>query len=173
VSRGLEVKQPFAVHIGDVRLGRSEPRRFEVEIPVTWHLELSRVLPDPPLHVDVELAAVVGGFTVIGTVAARVVHRCFRCLTEWDELVVRDVAQLVTIGGEPEDDYRADGEVYDLEDLVRDELLLAMPLAPMCRPDCEGLVVAAGSDLNTNLSEDERAATSPFSVLKDLLDTGD
>lgn len=167
------MSQPFAVHIGDLRVGRSQPRRFSAEVPVTWKVELSRVLPDPPLRVDLELRPVVGGFTVVGTIEASVTHRCHRCLTDWDELFVQDVAQLVTVDGDPDDEYRATGDMYDLEDLVRDELILGLPVAPLCGPDCEGLVVKAGSDLNVDLSEDERKATSPFSVLKDLLDTGD
>lgn len=167
------MNQPFSVYIGDLRVGRSQLRHFTVEVPVMWRVELSRVLPDPPLRIDFDLAPVVGGFTVIGTIEASVIHRCHRCLTEWEELFVQDVAQLVTIDGDPEDDYQATGDVYDLEDLVRDELVLGLPVAPLCGPDCEGLVVETGSDLNVDLSEDERESTSPFSVLKDLLDTGD
>ncbi len=59
------------------------------------------------------------------------------------------------------------------EIMVRDELLLNLPISPLCAPECEGLVAEAGSGLNTDLSEDEVNERSPFSVLKDLLDTGD
>ena len=75
--------------------------------------------------------------------------------------------------GDEDDEYRLEGDVYDFEDLVRDELMLSLPIAPLCGPDCEGLVAEAGTGLNTDLSEDERGENSPFSVLKDLLDTGD
>jgi len=167
------MNSPFLVHVGDLRTGRTEPRTFAAEVSVDWHVELSRVLPDPPLRDAFELSAIGGGIAVMGDIEATVRHRCQRCLTEWDEVIVRDVAQLLTSDGDDEDDYRLEGETFDLEAMVRDELLLDLPLAPLCRSDCKGLVDEAGSDLNANLSEDERTDRSPFSVLKDLLDTGD
>ena len=166
---------PFAFHIGDMRRGRSEPRTVAGQAVVDWHVELSRVNPEPPLSFDFELSAVAGGLSVMGEVEATVTHRCYRCLTEWEEPVAKDVAQLIAtnVADEGEADYVLAGDVYDFEPLVRDELMLDLPIAPLCGPDCEGLVAATGSDLNTDLSEDERVASSPFSVLKDLLDTGD
>ena len=169
------MNSPFAFHIGDMRRGRSEPRTVAGQVSVEWHVELSHVNPDPPLTFDFELSAVGGGLSVLGEIAATVTHRCHRCLTEWEEDVTKDVSQLIATNLEHEEeaDYVLDGDIYDFESLVRDELMLDLPIAPLCGPDCEGLVAATGSDLNTDLSEDERGESSPFSVLKDLLDTGD
>ncbi len=164
---------PFEFHVGDLRSGRAEPRSITAEVSVDWHLELSRVLPEPTLLFDLELAPIAGGISVMGTIEAPIAHRCHRCLTEWTEEIVHDVAQLITTAGDEDDDYRLEGEVYDFESMMRDELMLSLPIAPLCGPECEGLVAEAGSDLNTDLSEDEAAASSPFSVLKDLLENGD
>lgn len=168
------MNSPFAFHVADLRLGRAEPRDISAEVSVSWQVELSRVMPEPPLRFDFELSPVGGGIAVIGDIEAVVEHRCHRCLTEWEEEVVRNVGQLITFAGDDEDaDYLLDGDAYDFETMIRDELMLDLPIAPLCRPDCEGLVDEAGSDLNTDLSEDEAGENSPFSVLKDLLDTGD
>ena len=35
-------------------------------------------------------------------------------------------------------------DVVDLEPLVRDALVLSMPLSPLCRPDCPGLCAECG-----------------------------
>src|SRR5262249_19566905 len=50
-----------------------------------------------------------------------------------------------------------DGDVYpvsdgtvDLEPLIRDAVLLAMPFAPLCRPGCLGLCERCGGDRNLN-----------------------
>jgi uncharacterized protein len=43
-----------------------------------------------------------------------------------------------------------DGEVIDLEPLVREQFLLAVPYAPLCLEDCKGLCSQCGS--NRNLS---------------------
>ena len=40
-------------------------------------------------------------------------------------------------------------EVLDLDDLVREEVLLAMPYKPLCKSDCRGLCPHCGVDLNT------------------------
>lgn len=167
------MNSPFVFHVGDLRSGRAEPRDIAAEVSVDWCVELSRVLAEPPLLLSFKLSPIGGGIAVLGDIEATVVHRCHRCLTEWDEVVVKDVAQLITTDGDEDDDYRLEGESYDFESMVRDELMLDLPLAPLCSPDCEGLVAEAGSDLNTDLSEDEVNESSPFSVLKDLLDTGD
>jgi uncharacterized metal-binding protein YceD (DUF177 family) len=164
---------PFLFHVGDQRSGRAEPRVIAAEVAVDWRVELSRVLAEPPLRFDLKLSAVGGGIAVMGTIEAMVHHRCHRCLSEWEEEVVRDVAQVITIDGDEDDDYLLKGEEFDFEPMIRDELLLDLPIAPQCSPDCEGLVGETGNGLNTELSEDEVSESSPFSVLKDLLDTGD
>lgn len=163
---------PFLFFIGDLRSGRAEPRPISAEVSVDWRVELSCVEPSPPLRFDFELTPIAGGITVMGDIQAAVSHRCYRCLSEWTEDVVHDVAQLITTAGDEDDDYRLEGDVYDFEVLVRDELMLGLPIAPLCTPDCAGLVAETGNDLNTGLAEDEAALSSPFSVLKDLLDDG-
>ena len=167
------MSNPFEFHIGDLRSGRAEPRTISAEVAVTWHVELSRVLPDPPLYFEFELSPLPGGISVVGTIEATIRHTCYRCLTEWTDEVIHEVAQLITINGDEHDDYVVAGDVFDFENLVRDELMLSLPLTPRCSSECEGLVVDAGSDLNTETSEDEADTNSPFSVLKDLLDSGD
>jgi len=72
--------------------------------------------------------------------------------------------------GDADDDYRLVGDTFDLESVVRDEVLLALPVAPVCESNCAGLVAVAGTDLNTEPPDTEEGAASPFAVLKDLLD---
>jgi uncharacterized protein len=167
------MSQPFEFHLGDLRYGRSEPRTVSGRVSVDWHVELSRVLAEPPLFFELVVDPVPGGLAVAGVIEAAVAHRCYRCLNQWTESIVHEVDQMIVNDGDDDDDYRIDGDVYDFEDMVRDELLLALPIAPQCGPDCEGLVVEAGTDLNTDPSEDEAISSSPFSVLRDLLDSGE
>jgi uncharacterized protein len=39
---------------------------------------------------------------------------------------------------------RLEGDLLDLEPAVRDALVLAMPVTPLCRPDCPGLCAECG-----------------------------
>jgi uncharacterized protein len=42
-----------------------------------------------------------------------------------------------------------DGEVVDLEPVLREQFVLAVPFAPLCRADCKGLCPQCGVDLNS------------------------
>ena len=44
-----------------------------------------------------------------------------------------------------EDGYSLDGDLLDLEPVLRDALVLALPLAPLCRQDCPGLCAECGA----------------------------
>ncbi len=51
-----------------------------------------------------------------------------------------------------EDDFgilHLEGDVLDTEPLVQEQLLLNIPMKPLCRPDCKGLCPRCGADLNT------------------------
>src|SRR5262249_59428827 len=48
-------------------------------------------------------------------------------------------------GDADEDGYALDGNLLDLEPVLRDALVLALPLAPLCRQDCPGLCVECGA----------------------------
>jgi uncharacterized protein len=167
------VRRDFQVNVGELRSGRARHRDATIEVPVDWSVELSEVLPDPALRAELRLDAASGGIEVRGVVNVTVRHRCYRCLTEFEEELRLEVLQMVTSDPAGDDDYHLDGDVLDLEQLLRDEVLLAMPIAPVCGPDCPGLVGALGSGLNTPTPEQEDEFASPFAVLKDLLDTGD
>ncbi|HEX8557921.1 MAG TPA: DUF177 domain-containing protein [Pyrinomonadaceae bacterium] len=41
-----------------------------------------------------------------------------------------------------------EGDAVDLDELVREQILLALPLRHLCREDCKGLCQQCGADLN-------------------------
>lgn len=163
---------PFVVNISDVLRSDGGSREIRIEAPVDWHVELSAVLPEPPLTAILDATRVSGGVLFRGSASTRVRHTCHRCLDAWDEDVVVRFAQLFSDVGDAaeEDDYTLEGELVDLEPLLRDEVLLAMPISPTCPEGCrEELVAGSGSDLNTDSPADDAGGASPFAVLKDLL----
>jgi uncharacterized protein len=98
---------------------------------------------DQSVTVDV-VAEATGGdtLTVDGEVRAPYRAHCRRCLEELDaELAseVREIFERRPVEGET---YPLTGEVIDLGPLVRDAVLLALPLAPLCRDDCGGPLAA-------------------------------
>jgi DUF177 domain-containing protein len=66
-----------------------------------------------------------------------------------------------------EDVYR--GKVIDLDPLVREQLLLALPGYPVCREGCKGLCPVCGANLNERDCGCERKPPDPrWAKLKDL-----
>jgi uncharacterized protein len=41
-----------------------------------------------------------------------------------------------------------DGKTIDLDPIVREQVLLALPVSVLCREDCKGLCSVCGQDLN-------------------------
>jgi uncharacterized protein len=61
----------------------------------------------------------------------------------------------------------------DLTELLRQNVLVAMPLQPVCRESCRGLCPHCGQDLNEgDCSCHDEEPGSPFSALQDLLGGG-
>ena len=156
---------PFLVAVGDLDPGIR--RAVTLEGPADWGVDASRVIS--PVIAELGLDGHAGGVMVTGVVEATVAHTCNRCLSEFEERERVAVAQdFVTEEGA---DYRVTDDEIDAGPLLRDELLLAMPLAPACREDCKGLCPECGTDLNTRAcSGHVSEPVSPFAELRSLFD---
>ena len=106
----------------DGRIGRQE-------IPVEFHLESTNT-----------------GIVVNGRVSAAFHDRCKRCLRDVDARITVPIAELYQREPTDPDAYPLTGEQLDLAPLVREHVLLALPDAPLCRPDCPGLCPVCGAD---------------------------
>jgi len=113
-----------------------------------------------PVQVDVDLEALSGGGVMVsGTVRFSWRAECRRCLSPAAGTGTASVRELFVVDGDPETTYSMTPDVLDLEPLARDAVLLELPLAPVCRPDCKGLCPTCGQDLNLSgcdCSEGER-----------------
>lgn len=111
-----------------------------VSVPVAAEVDL-----------DVRLESVAEGVLVSGTAAATAVGQCARCLIEVTEPVIAGIRELfafpdsATAATTDEDEIPlVVNDRIDLEQVVRDEIVTALPMAPLCRPDCRGLCVECG-----------------------------
>jgi uncharacterized protein len=92
-----------------------------------------------------------GGIMAKGTVRAPWHGVCRRCAAEVDGEVVATVKERFVEEADldPDDDaYPIENDALDLSPMVRDAVLLELPAAPLCRPDCKGLCPWCGTDLN-------------------------
>jgi len=66
------------------------------------------------------------------------------------------------------------GNELDLESLIEKEIILSIPMKPLCREDCKGLCPRCGSDLNvTNCGCSSFTIDERFEILKKLLKKGE
>ena len=118
-------------------------------------------LTEPP---EVEARVRMSGHEVRlrGKITARAEVDCDRCLKS----VAVPVETEFDVTYVPEDDYRAseaaelqeedlslsvfDGETIDVDELVREQLLLALPTRALCTEECKGLCPVCGADLNAD-----------------------
>ncbi|HSF86591.1 MAG TPA: YceD family protein [Acidimicrobiia bacterium] len=164
---------PFLVHARDLLANPGKVREHTVDASVDWGIELARVSEDHELHADLDLVSTSGGVLVRGAVDVVAATTCARCLAESESEMRIEVAQMVEHGADDDDEYHTTGDDLDLEPILRDEVLLAMPLRPQCEPACEGLVQGSETDLNTPAPGSARRTDSPFAALQDLFGPGD
>lgn len=72
------------------------------------------------------------------------------------------------VGSEDLDLFPYDGEVVDLEPLLREQFVLAVPFSPLCREDCKGLCPQCGVDRNTVACTCEKPGDPRLAALKGL-----
>jgi uncharacterized protein len=116
---------------------------------------------------------------VTGTLETRLRLTCSRCLEVFDLPVKArfDVTYSPIVPGGDEVELGArdltvchlDGETVDLAEMVHEQVLLAVPMAPVCRPDCKGLCPHCGANLNQGACGCAQGAADPrFDVLRKL-----
>jgi uncharacterized protein len=153
--------------VGDLLAHPGETRSVRFSAPLTAEIENARVTG--PVVLEGRLEGLTDGVYMVAGVDAPTRMICNRCLAEWDEDLRLDVRQL--FAKEPDEDgYGIEEHWIDTEGPVHDEVMLALPLAPVCGGDCKGICATCGADLNTapcRGHEDDEP--SPFAVLKDLL----
>ncbi len=91
------------------------------------------------------------GLMVSGTVTGRWRGECRRCATHVAGDLEVKARERYLEGANPEDDeaYPLEGDLIDLGPMVRDAIVLELPLAPLCKEDCKGLCVECGADKNS------------------------
>jgi uncharacterized protein len=117
--------------------------------PADLGVDMIGVPKDAEVELDLRLEAVMEGVLVSGTAQAPLAGECARCLDPVSSRIDVDVQELFFYSSEDasEDDSLLDGELLDLEPTFRDAVVLALPLSPVCRDDCEGLCTECGIKL--------------------------
>ncbi|MGH9080084.1 MAG: YceD family protein [Acidimicrobiales bacterium] len=129
-----------------------------------------------PVVVEVTLSSYRGGIAARGTASAPWVGECRRCGGGVASEVAAVLHERFTPEGatdQDEDAYPMIGDEVDLEPMARDAVLLELPLAPLCSPDCRGLCPRCGTNWNSTTCDCAPVGDPRWSVLDVLREPGD
>ena len=161
---------PWAVSVAQVstRAGQSIPVDRDFPAPEGIGDQVVGIPAGTPVHVAGNIDSLVDGLLLQAHISAPLNTECTRCLRPVNTSIQDDpVVFFPYKEPEPEPTHgkeeilaeqeEASGQTYplasggafmDLEALLRDTLVEALPLQPLCRPDCRGLCPQCGMDLN-------------------------
>ncbi|MGL5827967.1 MAG: YceD family protein [Angustibacter sp.] len=152
-ARGLDPRSPFVLSIQD--LGRQPGSVLAVscmvQSPAPMGTELLAFEQGAELRLELQLDAVTEGVVVSGMVSGRAHGQCGRCLEDFDRQFGARLTELFRYAELPpaeqeqdEEQYLLVGDLLDIEPVVRDTLISALPFQPVCRVDCLGLCSECG-----------------------------
>jgi uncharacterized protein len=153
----LDPRGPLVIDTRELgrRAGSLRRARFTVPAPASLGTSLVGVPPGAELELDLRLEAVMEGILVSGQARAPLSGECSRCLDPLSATAEVELQQLFVypdlhgdVATEADDDLgQLIDDRLDLEPVVRDAVVLALPLSPRCREDCPGLCATCGNRL--------------------------
>ncbi|MBQ1092354.1 DUF177 domain-containing protein [Streptomyces sp. B93] len=145
-----------------------------------------------PVELELRLESVMEGVLVTGTARARAEGECVRCLEPLQQELEADFQEMFSypdaddrgrVKAEPGDDAEDDEDrlfledgLFDLEPVLRDAVVLALPMQPVCREDCPGLCAECGARLADDPDHHHDAVDIRWAALQGLagsLEPGD
>ncbi|MBM9464571.1 DUF177 domain-containing protein [Aeromicrobium sp. YIM 150415] len=129
------------------RPGTEKTYTRTIEAPTGLGLDVFGVPEGSPIELELRLEAVMDGVLATGTASAHAVGECVRCLDDVEEDLDVDFQELYLYDDPGEDELALEGDLLDLEPVLTDAVVLALPHNPLCDPECPGLCPECGARL--------------------------
>ena len=149
------------------------------ERPEVLKLKTEDVTFEKPIKVELSVTKSQDQLICRGKVRTSAKMECSRCLAEYEESISSDLDFVIDLAGNLEQ-VKSEEEGYffaepssaffEIDDLVREAIILSLPLKPLCSKDCKGLCPICGTDLNKSQCSCVKEKTDPrWDQLKGLL----
>jgi uncharacterized protein len=165
----------YLVNVRDLinRPGEQREREFTVTSPEKLGEGLAWVPEGRELHIDLRLESVHEGILATGTVETVADAQSARTLTEFQLPLEVEFQELFAYPSEVPSDYEVQGDHVDLEQVVRDAVVLSLPFQPVIAGETDQVELAEG--INLVLADEEREAPvddrwSALAQLRESLD---
>lgn len=189
LSTHLDHRNPlvFDTHELGRRPGAQQRLTRTVDAPKDFGIEGVIGVPEgAPVELEVRLESVMEGVLVTGTARASAQGECVRCLEPLGLEVDADFQEMFSYPdaddrgrtAEPADDAEEDEDMlfledglFDLEPVLRDAVVLALPMQPVCQDDCPGLCSQCGARLADDPDHHHDAVDIRWAALQGLAGT--
>jgi uncharacterized protein len=173
-------------------------KRLTRTVPAPEDLAIDQVIgvpQDAEIQLDLRLESVMEGVLVTGTARALLAGECVRCLEQFERELETGFQEMYSypdddrtggrhaaVAGNPqmrgwsagddaeeEDTLHLEGDLFDLEPVLRDAVVLELPLQPVCREDCPGLCSECGARLADDPDHHHEVTDIRWAALQDLI----
>ncbi|MEV4042764.1 YceD family protein [Streptomyces sp. NPDC049744] len=175
----------FDTHELGRRPGALQRLTRTVDAPKDFGLQGVIGVPEgAPVELDLRLESVMEGVLVTGAARARAAGECVRCLEPLEQQLEADFQELFSYPdaddrgrpvAEPGDDAEDDEDRFFVEDgliglepVLRDAVVLALPMQPVCQEDCQGLCSECGVRLSDDPDHHHDAVDIRWAALQGL-----
>ena len=165
-------KYPFRINVGFIvhqEVGYNHEFPFEFE-----SIALGEDLSLDEFSGSIEVGRTSQGLVTTGNFEGETTLECVRCLNDFTYTLNWGITELFAFNSELVNDEDVlplpDSAQIDFGPILREYALLEIPIKPLHSPDCKGLCLECGQDLNVeDCGHADTGGDSPFSTLKGLL----
>lgn len=144
-------------------------RTFGVTVPERMGEGMVAVREGAGLHIEVRLESLHEGVLASGTASGIAEGECALCLAPVSLPVDVEFAELFGYPADEPFDHQLDGDLLDLEPVVRDAVVLALPFRPECVDGCEDLELGPGISLIRADDDHEQPLDPRWAALQALV----
>jgi uncharacterized protein len=154
---------PFDLNVRDLvrRPGEMRERTVEVTLTEPFGAGAATVPAGTELTMDVRLEGLHEGILASAEVDTTATGECVRCLDPVSIPIQVEFQELFAYSPDEAFDFAVRDDHVDLEPVVRDAVVLALPFQPVCRPDCPGLDPETGEKLADHPERTPREVIDP------------
>lgn len=178
----LDPRAPLVLDTRDLRRQAGSLLTVDrrVQAPEDLGTDVVSVPAGSPMDLAVRLESVTEGVLVSGSVSATASGACVRCLDPVSLPVAATFQELfayaeraahhreVDVDADEADEYVLVDELIDLEPVLRDTVVPALPFQPVCRADCPGLCPDCGAALAGDPDHRHEQIDPRWAVLRSL-----
>ena len=182
----LDPRQPLVFDTRELgrRPGSMVTLTRTVEAPEDLGTDVIAIAPGQPIELDLRLESVVEGVLVTGSARATATGACVRCLDPLSRELSVPFQELfayadraehhheVAPSDDDDDVHELVGDLVDLEPVLRDAVVPALPFQPVCREDCPGLCSECGARLADDPDHHHDVVDPRWAALQNLTKSG-